>query len=240
MVVKTSLKESARLSRIDYAIGKIPFLACLGADEIAELKSLIEEKQFKKNQIILHEEDTANYFYFVFSGKVKIIQLSAEGKEKILAIHKKGDFFGEMAILDGGTVPATVIALENSLIGQISREVFCRQLLENNKVLRGIILMLCGRLRNAWLMMKVMSFADAEHRVRSVLRFLAEQFGVPGPEGTLIDMKLTHSDIGNFASLTRETVTRVMNRLENAKEIEITDHKFILLTPAFHKNIDFL
>jgi CRP/FNR family transcriptional regulator, cyclic AMP receptor protein len=240
MVMKKDMRDMAQRTRIDYAIGKIPFLACLSDREIAEFKGLIEEKQFKKNQIILQEEDTANYFYFVFSGKVKIIQLSADGKEKILAIHKRGDFFGEMAILDGGTAPATVIALENTRIGQISREVFCRQLLENNKALKGIIFMLCGRLRNAWSMMKVMSFADAEHRVRAVLKYMAEQFGVPGPEGTRIDMKLTHSDIGNFASLTRETATRMINRLEKAKEIAITDRKFILLKPAFHKNTDFL
>jgi CRP/FNR family transcriptional regulator len=51
-------------------------------------------------------------------------------------------------------------------------------------------------------------------------------------------MKLTHADIGNFASLTRETVSRMISRLEQAKEIEIIDHKFILLKPAFQKKSD--
>ncbi|MCX5856878.1 MAG: Crp/Fnr family transcriptional regulator [Deltaproteobacteria bacterium] len=238
--MKKDLQDLAQRTRTDYAIEKIPFLACLNDREIAEFKGLIVEKQVMKNQLILHEEDTSNYLYFIFSGKVKIIQLSADGKEKMLAIHKRGDFFGEMAILDGGTAPATVIALENTRIGLISREAFHLHLLNNNKVLRGIIAMLCGRLRDAWSMMKVMSFADAEHRVRAVLKYMAEQFGVPGPEGTRIDMKLTHSDIGNFASLTRETATRMINRLEKAEEIEMTDRKFILLKPAFHKNTDLL
>jgi CRP/FNR family transcriptional regulator, cyclic AMP receptor protein len=238
--MKKDLRDMTARIRTEYAIGKVPFLACLGEREIAEFRGLIEEKQFKKNQLILREEDTCNYFYFVFSGRVKIIQLSAEGKEKILAIHKKGDFFGEMAILDGGTAPATVIALESTRIGQISREVFHEKLLKNNKCLNGIIVMLCGRLRSAWAMTKVMSFADAEHRVRAVLKYMAEQFGIPGPEGTQIDMRLTHSDIGNFASLTRETATRMINRLENAGEIKITNRKFILLKPAFNKNTDLL
>ncbi|PKN69662.1 MAG: Crp/Fnr family transcriptional regulator [Deltaproteobacteria bacterium HGW-Deltaproteobacteria-12] len=236
--MKKDLLDIARRARADYAVGKIPFLAGLGDREIEDFKGLIEERQFKKNQLILHEEDTANYFYFVFSGKVKIIQLSAEGKEKILAIHKRGDFFGEMAILDGGTAPATVVAIENTRIGQISREVFHRQVLSNNNALRGLIALLCGRLRNAWSMAKVMSFADAEHRVRAVLKYMAEQFGVTGPEGIRIEMKLTHADIGNFASLTRETVSRMISRLEQAKEIEIIDHKFILLKPAFQKKSD--
>ncbi len=222
----------------DYVIRKIPFLTCLSENEIAEFKGLIVEKQVKKNQPLLHEEDTSNYLYFIFSGKVKVIQLNATGKERMLAIHKRGDFFGEMAILDGGTAPATVIALEDTWIALISREAFHRYLLNNNKVLREIVAMLCGRLREAWSMNRVMTFADAEHRVRAVLKYLAQKFGVPDSEGTLIDMKLTHSDIGNFASLTRETVTRMLNRLEKSREIEITGSKRILLNPAFHKKSD--
>lgn len=236
--MKRDLRATAQRTMTDYVIRKIPFLTCLSENEIAEFKGLIVEKQVKKNQPLLHEEDTSNYLYFIFSGKVKVIQLSATGKERMLAIHKRGDFFGEMAILDGGTAPATVIALEDTWIALISREAFHRYLLNNNKVLREIVAMLCGRLREAWSMNRVMTFADAEHRVRAVLKYLAQKFGVPDSEGTLIDMKLTHSDIGNFASLTRETVTRMLNRLEKSREIEITGSKRILLNPAFHKKSD--
>lgn len=236
--MKRDLRATAQRTMTDYVIRKIPFLTCLSENEIAEFKGLIVEKQVKKNQPLLHEEDTSNYLYFIFSGKVKVIQLNATGKERMLAIHKRGDFFGEMAILDGGTAPATVIALEDTWIALISREAFHRYLLNNNKVLREIVAMLCGRLREAWSMNRVMTFADAEHRVRAVLKYLAQKFGVPDSEGTLIDMKLTHSDIGNFASLTRETVTRMLNRLEKSREIEITGSKRILLNPAFHKKSD--
>lgn len=233
--MKKDPQDYAQQAMIDHLISKIPFLACPNDAEIAEFKRLVMKKQFLKNQYILHEEDTSNYFYFIMKGKVKIIQLSDDGKEKMLAIHKKGDFFGEMAILDGKTAPATVMAIEDTTIGLISREMFHRYLLNNNKVLKEIIALLCSRLRDAWSMVKIMSFADAEHRVRAVLKYMAEQFGIQSPGGTLINIKLTHSDIGNFASLARETATRMLNRLEKAQEIEIIDHKYILLKPVFKK-----
>lgn len=235
MVMKKDLQDHVQQEMIDDLIRKIPFLACLNDAEIAEFKRLVMKKKFMKNQYILHEEDTSNYFYFILKGKVKIIQLSDDGKEKMLAIHKKGDFFGEMAILDGKTAPATVVAMEDTMIGLISREMFHQYLLNNNEVLKEIIALLCSRLRDAWSMVKIMSFADAEHRVRAVLKYMAEQFGIQSPGGTLINIKLTHSDIGNFASLARETATRMLNRLEKAQEIEIIDHKYILLKPAFEK-----
>jgi CRP/FNR family transcriptional regulator, cyclic AMP receptor protein len=233
-------RKHLRRTGEDDLISRIPFLSCLNETEIAALKSTIIEKQFVKNQIILHEQDTPNCLYFIYTGKVKVIQSSADGKEKMIAIHKRGDFFGEMAMLDGLTAPATVVAMENTRIGLIFREIFHQHLLMNNKVLREIIALLCSRLRDAWSMIKVMSFADAEHRVRAALQLMGERFGTQDPRGIVINIKLTHSDIADFASITRETATRMINRLEKTGEIEALDHKYILLKPAFHKNIDFL
>jgi CRP/FNR family transcriptional regulator len=236
MLMKKDLQDMAHSAMTEILIRKIPFLACLNDEEGDVIKGLIVERQFLKNQTILREEDTSNYCYFIFTGKVKVTQVNADGNERILAVHKKGDFFGEMAILDDRTTPATVTAIEDTKIGMVSRDVFQRYLLNQNKVLREIIVLLCGRLREAWSMMKVMRFADAEHRIRAVLKYMADQFGVQEAGGTRIEVKFTHSDMGSFAAMTRETATRMMRRLEKAGEIEITDQKHIVLKPVFYKN----
>lgn len=220
-------------SKIDKLIKSVPFFACLSDEELVDLESIIVEKHFSKNEVILLEEDTSNYMYIVYSGKVKAVQINIDGKEKILAIHKKGDFFGEMAILDGKTSPATVIAMEDAHIMLIAKDDFERYLLRNDKALREIISTLCSRLREAWLMLKVLSFADAEHRVRAVLKHISTQYGVKDQRGTIITLKLTHKDIADYASLSRETVTRFLDRFSKAGEIEILDNKYILLKPSF-------
>lgn len=209
---------------------QIPFLSSLSE---VELRRIIFRKRFSKNQIILHEEDTAKFIYFIYTGKVKAVQYSVDGKERILAIHKKGDFFGEMAILDGKSAPATVVAMEDAEIGFISKEDFEGYLLKKEQVVRGVINLLCERLREAWLMLKVTSFADAEHRIRAVLTHMADQFGIKDARGTIINLKLTHKDLAHLASISRETVTRFLNSFEKNGEIEILDNKSILLKPAF-------
>ena len=214
---------------------RIPFLSCLNEEEIIILRHLIIERRFAKDQLILREEDTPNYLYFIHAGKVKVVQTNAEGKEKVIAVHQQGDFFGEMAVLDGRTEPATVVAVEHTRIGLLSREVFHKHFMCNNKILREIILMLCARLRDAWSMAKVMSFADAEHRVRAVLMYMGERFGVPDPQGTVIRFRLTHGAIAAFASLSRETVTRIIKRLEKAGDLEARPHRDIILKPAFYE-----
>jgi CRP/FNR family cyclic AMP-dependent transcriptional regulator len=122
---------------IDSILRKIPFFEGLSETERAEVGGTILLRNFRRNDIILHEEETSRYLYLICSGKVKVLQVSTEGEEQILAIHRKGDFFGEMALLDGRTAPATVIALEETRIGLISREAFADHLRTNGKVVEG-------------------------------------------------------------------------------------------------------
>jgi len=234
------MRNSSHKTESDHFIRYIPFLACLSDNEINEIKKNIVEKRFLKNQTILQEEDTPNYLYFVYSGKVKVVQLRADGKERMIAIHRRGDFFGEMAVLDGMTAPATVIAIEDTRVGFISREDFEKYLLKNTKVMMEIIAMLCARLRQAWLMLKVLSFADAEERVRNILKIMGDQFGIRDQRGKIINLRLTHKDIAEFASISRETVTRIIKKLVDSGEIAVLDNKHFLLMPAFLKNIDSL
>jgi len=211
----------------------IPIFAALTDHRLDNLIRIIEEKKFSKNSVILWEEDTQKYMYIISSGKVKVIQTTEDGKEQILAIHKKGEYFGEMALLDGKTAPATVIAMEDSVIKLISRESFEKFLLQNEKVRNQLIHMLCQRLRESWLMLKVLTFSTAEQRVRAVLEQLSRLNGVRDDRGIIITLKLMHKDIANYANVSRETVTRLLNRFSKEREIEILDNKHILLKQQF-------
>ncbi|HEX8947410.1 MAG TPA: cyclic nucleotide-binding domain-containing protein, partial [Dissulfurispiraceae bacterium] len=122
----------------DKILKGIPFFACLSSEELDDLRHALIEKHFSRNKIIFLEEDTQNYMYIILSGKVKVVHLSPDGKEHILAVHKAGDFFGEMALLDGKTSPATVVAMEETDIIIIAKRDFDEYLLRNERVLRQI------------------------------------------------------------------------------------------------------
>jgi CRP/FNR family transcriptional regulator len=232
-----NLKKDEFLSsqRTDHTLKNIPFLSGLSHEELSDLQRIIKERHFPRNKIILMEKDTPNYVYIIYSGKVKAVQTGPDGKEHILAIHNQGDFFGEMAILDNKTSPATVKALEDSDIALLAKADFKKYLLQNEKVLREIISLLCSRLRDAWLMLKVLHITNAEQRVRAVLKLISVQNGVKDRRGAIIQLKLTHEDIAAYASLTRETVTRILGKLLKDEEIAFLKNKHMLLKPAFLK-----
>jgi CRP/FNR family cyclic AMP-dependent transcriptional regulator len=225
--------DKARKSKLHKAIKNTPLFAEFSDEELIDLERVITDKRFSKNEVVLLEEDSSNYMYVVCSGKVKAVQTSVDGKEHILAVRGKGDFFGEMGILDGKTSPATVIAIEDAEIGLIAKDDFERYLLTDQRFLRQIILLLCSRLRESWLTLKVLSLSEAESRVRAMLKLISDQYGIKDQRGILISLKLTHKDISRYVSLSRETVTRQLDRLSKGDEIEILENKHILLKPAF-------
>lgn len=208
---------------------QIPFLGGLSETEKLDLQKHIIIRDFQRNEIILQEDDTANYLYLILSGELKATQISAEGQEHILAIHKRGDFFGEMALLDGKTTPATVIGMKNGRICLIPRKAFSDIIMQNRLVMERIIGMLCMRLRQSWMQIRAMSFADADHRIRFTLRELERNFGVLDSRGVLIDLNVTHQTIADLSATSRETVTRFLRKAAKTNEIEVLADKKIIL-----------
>jgi len=214
-------------------ISRIPFFSDLSQDETEGVEQIIRKRRFEKEQIVLEQEDTAQYMYIVYSGKVRVVNRNEEGREQIITIHKKGDFFGEMSLLDGDTEPATVIAHEDTIIGFLHKKDFEAHILSHEVIRRKIVDLLCRRLRDAWKMINVLSLNNADDRVIIILDHLQKTYGVKDDRGIIVNIKLTHQMIANYASVARETVTRVLNRLKKAGAISTLENKSILLSNVF-------
>jgi len=229
---ETTVRRPGNESKI---INKIPFFSTLKPEEIEQVEQLFRKKRFSKEQIVLYEEDTSSYMYLIYSGKVRVVKMNEEGKEQIITIHKRNDFFGEMTLLDGKTSPATVIAHEESIIGLLHKSDFDEYLLKNEGIRRKIIELLCARLRESWGMIKILSFnaENAQDRVVSLLGRLQELYGVKDDRGVIIDVKMTHQQMASYASVTRETMSRVLRNLEKAELITVLENKALLLNNSF-------
>ena len=223
--------------KFDNILKNIPLFSDLSDEETGRIELIMTKKKFVKDQIVLFEEETAKYMYIIYAGKVRVVKQSMEGREQIITIHKKNDFFGEMSLLDGKTAPATVIAHEDAVIGLLSKNDFEQHLLSNEKIRGKIIALLCSNLRDSWAMIKIFSFDNAEQRIMAVLERLHELYGVVDDRGGIINVRLTHQQIANYASVTRETVTRVLNRLEKEAVVQTLESKYILLTKTFYDRI---
>jgi CRP/FNR family transcriptional regulator len=196
---------------------KIPLFSSLSEEEIGEIRRCMKIRVFKKKDTIFSEGDPSNRFFVLVSGKVKITKLSREGKEIIIELISKGDFFGGFAVLKGFPYPANAIAMEDSSVLLISRTDFLRVIERFPNIMYQVTAHLSERVREFPDTLKNIALERVESRIASLLLKLAEKTGKKTAAGeTEIDMKLTKQDIAEMVGTTVETAIRVMSRLKKA------------------------
>lgn len=215
------------------SLKKIALFSSLTSDELHQIREKIIIKKFKKNEIILHEENTNEFMYIILDGEAKVVQPTEKGKEIIITVHQSGEFFGELSLLDGKTAPATVCATKDSVTAIISKKEFYSLLFSQNKVLENLLQILCARLRESIKKIQILNFNNAAQRLKMLFLMLSETYGEKNATGTILKIKLIHQDIAAMTGLTRETVTRVLDKWQRGGEIQMLKNKFILLKPEF-------
>lgn len=229
--IKTS-PETEKSPNVDF-LRQTALFSTLTAAELQQVSGKIVVRNFKKGETILREEKTSEFMYIILDGAVKVVQFTDGGKEIIVSVHQSGDFFGELSLIDGKTAPATVCATKNSILAIISRNDFYSLLYSQSKVLDNLLKIFCARFRESMKKIQMLNFNNASQRIKMLFLMLSDSYGEIKPDGTILKIKLIHQDIADMTGLTRETVTRVLDKWQRSGEIKILKEKFILLCPEF-------
>jgi HD-GYP domain-containing protein (c-di-GMP phosphodiesterase class II) len=103
------------------ALRSIQFFSEMSNRDLRMVARFAATKKHGKGEIIIREDTVADTFYIIQKGKVAITKKFEDGEEMVLAIQHDGDFFGEMALLDQGPRSASAVALEPTVLLEISR-----------------------------------------------------------------------------------------------------------------------
>ena len=206
-------------------------------DIIKDIAPLCKIKNYPKNSMIILEEEYGDQLFLVKNGTVKITRVNDEGKEVILALLGVGDFFGEMAILDGKSRSANALAQEKCEVVAINREDFLSILKDNFQISMNLLEELAVRLRKSDQQIEALSLSDAEHRIGVSLLNIAEDMGVIKNGVVTIPNLPYQQDIANMAGTSRETVSRVLKMFEDRMLISKTGHTLKISDYKFFKRI---
>ncbi len=206
----------------------IPMFADLKEDALEKIYALMQRRRYKKNNMILMEEDFGDTLFILSQGSVKITRLSDDGREVILSILGEGDFFGEMSIFDGESRSANVIALEDTEVLVLKRGDFL-DLLERHPQIAIVLLQeLAARLRKSDQQIEGLSLSDAENRIAITLIRLAEELGVIQMGKVVIENLPYQQDIANMAGTSRETVSRMLKLLQDKGYLEKRGRRLVI------------
>jgi CRP/FNR family transcriptional regulator, cyclic AMP receptor protein len=175
-------------------------------------------RSFPANHVIVFENDGGASTHFILEGWVKVRTHNLDGKEITLNILAQGDLFGEMAALDQIPRSTDVITLVETQICSIPADDFLQLL--RTEPMAGVHLaqLLALRLRQVNRRLRLRE-ADSTARLADVLLFLADGQGKADGQGCTIPA-FPHRELSSLSGLARETVTRVLSKLEKRRLIE--------------------
>ncbi|MBI5729817.1 MAG: Crp/Fnr family transcriptional regulator [Ignavibacteriales bacterium] len=207
----------------------VPIFSDLPTETLTMIEKIGTKKIYKKNDVVLMEEEAGTALFVIVKGKVKVARSSNDGREVILTILSESDFFGEMAILDGLTRSATVTAIEDSELFLIQRNDFLNLIREFPEISISLLQELTKRLRSADAKIKALSLKDAEGKVATVILQLADDVGKIKHGKVEIEKLPLQQDLANMAGTSRETISRTLHTFAKKGLIELDGSKLSIL-----------
>jgi CRP/FNR family transcriptional regulator, cyclic AMP receptor protein len=194
---------------------QIPLFSQLREGDLSQIAQAARERSYPKNSVIVFEDDPGDALYMVISGQVKVVLTAEDGREVILSVRDRGDFFGEMGLIDDEPRSAHVIAMEDSRLLVLRREDFQRCLAEIPEIAIGLLRALVGRLRQADEKIGGLVLLDVPGRVASLILDMADE-----NDGIQVTKRITHHMIAQMIGSSRETVSRTMRGMVEQDLIE--------------------
>ena len=222
---------------MDDIIKDVVLFSGLDDKQLERIERVMTIRTYPKNSMIVLEEEFGDTVYLVQKGTIKITRLNDEGKEVILALMGVGEFFGELAALDGEARSANALAQEECKLYLLHRSDFIDLLKHNNKIAFTLLSELAKRIRHSDQQIEALSLDDAEHRIGVCILNLAEDNGVIRKGRVTIQKLPFQQDIANMAGTSRETVSRVLKLLEEKGLVNKEGHTLTIPNYVYYKKV---
>ncbi len=179
-------------------------------------------RRYDAEQPIYHPGEGSHEVYYLRSGLVKVVALSADGREVILDIHKPGEIFGLFCLCGTGRADSAV-AMEPSEVVTITLSNLVDRLSESRDALEGFILTVNQRLTRAYDTIQDLSFESVPARLARTLLRLADEMGRETEEGGVeLEHYITQEELAQMLSARREVVSTALGRMRERGLVEYT------------------
>jgi uncharacterized membrane protein len=138
--------ESDGMAEIE--LGDVALFSEMDDQEVAEIRSIMDELRFKPGQTIMHEGELGDLFYIITEGEVQVTIRDAGGQDVVLHDLGPGGFFGELSMLTSEPRSARVRAMDNVTVLALERNEFFTFLQKRPSAAIDVLVELGGRLRD--------------------------------------------------------------------------------------------
>ncbi|KHD85255.1 Crp/Fnr family transcriptional regulator [Heyndrickxia ginsengihumi] len=202
----------------------------LSDKNLKQLKSMAHAAQkVPKGTFIFREGQAGENFFIVLSGKFEISKFTGDGKELCLRLCGENAVIGELMVFsNNGKYLFNGRALEDSEVLVIKNKAIEQELLVNAEFALEFLKMMTDHFRKQHTKFRDLVLYGKKGALYSTLIRISNSYGVKVNGGILLDAPITHQELANFSSTSRESVTRELNYLKSKGIISFKGRKIII------------
>lgn len=198
-----------------HAVDPSSVLAAASTRQWDELFEHARPRRYEAGATVFQEGRPSDSVVLLKTGLVKVVTLSQEGQEVLLAIRGPGDVVGEMGALDGGARSATVTALHDVEVLTVPASAFRAMLKKDGRLALLLVATVTRRLRDAD--RKRLEFGSLDTSTRLALRLLemVNRFGEYGDDGIDTTLRLTQEELATWVGASTKAVTKALREFRD-------------------------
>jgi CRP/FNR family cyclic AMP-dependent transcriptional regulator len=225
--MNTATEQSLQLA--DPAqLRRIPLLAEITESELQRVATDLRVRAYARRETVIHKGSPGSALLLLLSGQLQVVDVTEDGRAVGLRLLNAGDFFGELAVIDGGPRSATVTALNHAVVGSLPRPSALWLFSHCPSVASRMLSHMAAKLRNESQFRMLLGIQNTFQRVCALLEFYKRT----QPGGLEVVENLpTQQDIAIMINTSRETVSRVLGELIQRGIVEKDMRRLIIRRP---------
>lgn len=210
------------------ALSRAALFSGLSDRELDFLLERVASRKYSAGEIVFSEGEPCAGLFVVESGSVRIFKSSAGGREQVLSIEGPGGSVAELPVFDGGNYPASVVAVEDTVLLFVSKQDFQALCLAYPAVALKVLKVVGGRLRRLVGIIEELSFTTVRQRLGAYLLRMAQIEGRKVAQGIEVTLPANNQELAAQIGTVRELVSRNLSRLQAEGVVTINGRSLIV------------
>lgn len=207
------------------ALQQIPLFHKMPSQFLRHLAQVAISRRFRAGEVLCSKGEVGSSLFVLLEGQAMVIGVDDEGREVLLNFLKPGDFFGELALIDGRPRSANVIALTDGETLLVRKADFLALVERIPNLIWQFMEVIAKRMRETDEMVMRMAWFSAQERIAWALLEFAD------PEGQL-PRWMNITIIAKRCGMARETASRIVSQWQREGILQRTKEGLVILKPS--------
>ncbi|AHN48030.1 nnrR [Brucella suis bv. 1 str. S2] len=206
---------------IDWALVRsLPVFSGMDDAAFEQLMGLAMPRAVPKGSAVFKQGEEARLFYLLVQGRLKVMQVTADGQQLIVRVVNPGEFFGFAMALGREDYPGTPLAVVDCSVIAWSMEMMTAFMTSNPALAVNTMQMIGRRLDAAHSRIREISTQEVEQHVAHAVLRLVRETGIQEDTGLRIDFPVSRQDIAELTGTTLHTVSRIVSQWQSKGWVE--------------------